>query len=475
MTELLPLGYYFRAYINIYLFLCSRMLSTVLQKRQGLLSSDEFRGLQTFYTRRLKRRNVDTREGLMIKAERCWAQAAALQSQQQDADVRRTVVKRCGSKLAKAQKYASLALADTSSQSFSDDDIKLYTLLLQADYAVLKQRWELVTEKLSAVRVGLLNPENSNPVFTEFVASKVDPLLKLALVQVGAPRGIDLDTFSKEKCGLKVDKDQNLTEITFLSYTAPVRFGELRTALSQAQKLTQALNDNTLAQDFENCLASWSHCVDLCGELKEDVDASMEDESLDIISSYAQFQLLVNRIRRDSVEISKLSDNKIVFRMLKMVMQNCQSLSELPGVHSQDDLVQAISTLTAYFESKMLIAYVDGFYPRDYIKQLAYTRSAYSKLSNFSNNDDIDAYNLPVNSSDIDKFKGEVKKLLAAKYGVAKLYEYTLKLNKVYTTQASNVDVYNLVNPIADLDVKKLDFVPLKPMFFDLAYSFTQE
>lgn len=458
------------------------MLETLLQARLNAQSPDEYKRLQTYCSRRLQKTRSSAPEAvrLLLSSQRAWAQAMALHTEttfSRKSSISRSTGRHVASRLAKAIKYASSAL---NHETASNDEIataaEAFLLLLQADRRVVRQQWSAAINPLSGARVALAK-HIQNTIVSDYISTKLDPLLKLALAREGkSALGLDLARFARTEVSANANKEiEAVPELTikFCGFDAPVEQESLRAVLFPAQEASTKLVKSA-EPDFDSVIGLWDHCNDVCSELQLDAssnDMSDDDQSLAIIASYIQFNLLVVRIRRDMHGLESLpSANKL--RVSHLIEDTCASLLDLPGVHSQDELVASLTAMLSYFAAKTRVSLAETK-TAEPVDCLACLQSAYTLLKDCTLSSD--EFGLPISSAEITNFKNEVDTKLLKQYGFTKIYEFARASSSVRSSLASQTDAYNFENPVADLEVKKLDVVPLKPVFYDIAFSYTQE
>lgn len=513
------------------------MLSDVLKHRAGLSSSGDYTGYRRYSTRRLKKLRV--RENLTVKAsktyepqelgpgqwelalllaERAWAAAmtarAALDANVASSSVLRSQIL---SKLAKAVKYANLLfksqpLEQTPRQKL---EFHVYVALLTGEAFLERQQWTNVVKYYAQVRVGLLaltsSPNSSRSgdenLFSDLLASSVDPGLRLALAHERQNSSADLaetarqsvlsDSNSAEFAALikSVSPEAlspetataKLSEIQFRQHTAQVKYNKLAEAIISARskdsELDSQLEKGELDASFDSVMAHWDQLVFDTSSLVTEINSAgqQREQDLDIILTYAQFNLLYRRIQRDSLAGSKDIGKPNAVRLYDVVLQSCKSMGELPGVFNDEELSTAIGSMQAFFTAKRLLA-LSSLHPTGSLETLALVNEAYKS---FVRNDSGDVrmtsecHDLPVSSSEIVAFQKELSKKLVQTHGVTVLIQEVRNRSRTKGSVASDVDFVQIAEPgkrlrVVDLDVKFIDPVPVKPVFYDIAFNYLQ-
>lgn len=511
------------------------MLAEVLQHREGLQSSGDYMGYRRYSTRRLKklrkRENLTVRasktyqpqelrsgqwELALLLAERGWAAAMTARAAL-DADAASPTMLRSQilSKLAKAVKYAKLLFTVQSAEQTPRERLEfhVYVALLAGEASLERQQWANVVKFYSQVRVGLSALTNSlksakasdENLFSDLLTSSIDPGLRLALAQENHDSSADLAEAARQSVISNIEFAElirpvspealnpetakaKLSEIRFRQHTAQVKHNKLAEAIIRAtsknSELDTQLEKGNTDASFESVMVEWDQLVFDTTSLVAEINGAGQQraQDLDIILTYAQFNLLYRRIQRDSLAASKDLGKPNAVRLYDVVLQSCKSMGELPGVFNDEELSAAIGSMQAYFTAKRALA-LSSLHPSGSLESLALINEAYKS---FVHNQKGDASmtskcnDIPVSFSEILAFKKELSKKLVQTHGVTVLIQDVIHRSLIKGSVASDVEFIQRTEPgkrlrIVDLDVKVIDPVPVKPVFYDIALNYLRD
>ncbi|KAG5365208.1 Signal recognition particle subunit SRP68 [Yarrowia sp. C11] len=526
-------------------------LLTVLSHRTA---GNEYRGVVTKRLATLKRRlGVQTKDTkqyqpkevaatdvaedirfaqlLLLQAERAWAvsqETASVLETNGSAGKR----KRVASKLTKAVQYA-VALEQSVSVSQSDEvrlQIATYRLLLEGALYAHKKQWQKLVEPYSAARVGLsalvtlAKDAEDAELLADVISTQIDPALGVALLKVSPDRKLDLENASKgyvdassdfgklvqkiNPHALEVDEAHGLDEIEWRGHQAKITDPDVARTVSNA--LTQSKAEDKTIADYDTLLSLWQSANDLVKEELERFElagiAAHDDttQNAHIVLTFINFHMLQQRIERDRLLLSEVSQLKTVdrkdhakskqeklpsalkisthtrllqlkdsVRLLGNIVQSVDEILNLAGVSNDSALVAALgATRDAYRAQKLASIGASYDLVGDYKNALALSNKALQLQQTVGDADHAAVTGIPVPQN--SQLTANTARLQALETIAQRLSEKPLN-----HPVSDNMDSYPMATAhdtahnIVEFD-QRLKPVLVKPVFFDIAYNYVQ-
>lgn len=455
------------------------MLRATLEARGSLQSTNDYTRYRRSATKKVHklRKNLSsgTKSGAAVEsttsdialtlAERAWATAKEASSEL-EARESSTLRGRVTRKLAKACKWSQQAIMATGDSA--DLDILVYDYLLKGDRGVELHQWSEVATNYCAARVGLEALSRLDPgaeIYADCIAGTLDPVLQVALAQSEPERRVDIARYSLQKvAGSPLAKkisevcpevlDADGVEPCSLLGTIVWRGHEARiTDADLAQRILSARD-----ADAEKGLILWQDAVDI-------LDRLPQSEELAIAKTYVKWNLLTTRIYR-------LASEPPTVRVFDQILQSAEELNDLPGVFSDETLVQGLNTLVEYYQSRRLAAVSLALREKAlYIEALAVVKRA---MDHLSIEDLGDLKDLPISDDDVKKWKSDCHLLLIRSHGLAAIASEIGRgrdrplyvsddISKYPGTSDSLENIANIAGHIEP--------VPVRPVFYDIALN----
>lgn len=455
------------------------MLRAALEARAGLQSTNDY----TRYRRRLSKKvhilrkkaglvdrpgkvvNSPTSEIAFFLAERAWA-AAKEAGSELEARESPKLRGRVAGKLAKASKWSGEAI--NAEDSGDDLEFLVYQYLVKGDRAVELRQWSEVATNYCAARVGLEAISYLNPgaeVYADCVAGTLDPTLRIALAQCDPARKADIATYSlhrvsgsslaekiKKLCPQVLDSDE-IEPCTLL--------GVIRWRGHQAQVTDADLARRILSArdaEVEKALILWQDAEDIAGRLTQSEESA-------VVATYVKWNLLTTRIHR-------LTSEPPTVRVFDQILQSIEELCDLPGVFSDESLVQGLATFGNYYQSRRLAVIASALIERNlYIEALAVTKRAMDTLTT----EDLgDLADLPISDEQFASWKNDCYVQLVKTHGLAAIANEIGRGRDRPAYISSDISKYPGPIPslrnIADIH-GHIEPVPVRPVFYDIALN----
>ncbi|KAH3673697.1 hypothetical protein WICMUC_003513 [Wickerhamomyces mucosus] len=387
-------------------------------------------------------------------------------------------------RLKKALKYSEELVNLSSNSDPKHLEILIYKELLHAYYAINNKKWDQAINSYSIARIGLQYLDSKDEIlYKDIIEEVVDESFKLAIYRNLKLNSIDLNEFSKKKSleklstheiyqiinshdpdFLKLNDNQTIKQVQWRLYNAKIK-DELTSRL--ITKVSNVELNNL--ESYDLALGLWQDSLDSHqsfitknidrqidgGVANDDEEGTQDDE---ILLAYIKYNILITRIDRDS---TLLNENKTqTLRILQSIDETLQEILELPGVYSDDELVENLQLIIQYYKALQLYLISEKFAnKREYSKSLLLSSTGVKLLSSqltldfrFLNNDKL------------QKLKLSLSNLQQSSQVLSIINE-----NQSYT--ASNI-LGNSTDYHKILDIKHLAQVPIKPVLFDLAFNY---
>lgn len=378
--------------------------------------------------------------------------------------------------------------------------------------------------------------ESSKELIRDLISTGVDVSLSFAAYQSKHDRKVDLPTLAKQivskndsskmtalinnldRSALNMSKEESgshLDSIRWRAHNAQVQDPDLASLILEAQKLDSGFETTiqiggTAINAFDNLLQTWQDAADFVKEAIDRVESSQggatrhdqQKQDLYIVSTYINYTLLLRRIQRDCMLIDQLAarntkkstskeleKNRDIVRIYDTILQSCSQLLELPGVHNDEDLFDSLTTLSQFFRLRRTcllgLSYrIQG----DYKSSLALYALAQKNITEQSSSSSlplgsahfkVQLAGSSVSNQDFDNALSELSQQLSRAHGMAAFVELSEKnvINKNGPSVAESLSRYPQGTPQEILDSlvnpwPKIRPVPLKPVFYDIAYNF---
>lgn len=462
-------------------------------------------------------------ELIIFSMERLWAQAMetkAMLEVNSSASGRRHVI----SKLAKALKYykdsdlGSFTKLDSNGQSpLWKLEVVVYKSLLAGQLAFEQHRWTQASQKYSEARTGLtvVAEKSKNDALKEMIgetiSATVDPSLRFSVYQTQSKRDKDIPTLARalaqkadgdfldlikdiEPSALSLNNDQNpsaeLGEIEWRQHKATVQDPDLASAILQARKVDSSAQSIENVEEFDSVLQSWQDCVDKLHEIIEKAESSGNaDQKLYIVSSYLRYNLIFRRIQRDMLIISHLEKKQSTqqkfstvyelardkLRIYGSISQSCAELLELPGVFNDEALHSSLTTVKKYYEALGAVNIAEAYSLNG---QRSVSLSIYESLKTTITSDDVFDIQTPgdfLSKTDIQKLALKLESEAKKTHALASVdYFHSVTQKSAVSTDISRYpsgSPEEVLSNIVELNGKLLP-VPVKPVFFDIAFNY---
>lgn len=461
----------------------------------------------------------------LLYAERAWAAAMetkAVLDTNGSAAKRRHMV----SKLNKAFKHAALA-ASLAAVSDIPKEHKLqmwaYRYLIEGSLRFEQHAWAKAVHAYSAARVLLsalvtIGTDTIKELVGEILSLQVDPSLSYAVYRSQQSRSADIPTFAKQTFDKACPAGELVTElsprsvqldsagdpcaelgqIAWRHHRAATSDPDLAYAILQARKADASLDDAAPTADssttdrigqFDTVLQAWQDAADVAKSVVERLEAQSRGshdkatQETYIVSTYINFNLLMRRVHRDrglladGSDLRTLQDNA---RILDRVLQSCDELESLPGVHNDDSLYDSLQAVSGYFRARRagMIARAHALVGNKKAA-LALWNSANTHINSAKKLTPGDVLESVLTVSELDKAASDVQSNLARIHGLYAL-DHILEAeagNGPKPAVAEALDVYpvgspdDVVSRLVNLN-PQLRPVPVKPVFYDIAFNY---
>ncbi|BFZ62019.1 signal recognition particle subunit srp68 [Saitoella coloradoensis] len=463
-------------------------------------------------------------EILLFNAERAWAQASEIKavSEQDENNVRH---QHCVRRLAKAAQYARdlaaiLASPEIGADAATQLDAIAYAASFAGQWYFEKRAWEQCLEQVSVARVAwnLLDAGVENDLFKD-AATGTDPSIRYCAYQTSQGQDRDISSLTREY----VRKDARVVEVlkklnpsaldkqteelsavieqvSWRGYVAPVSDPAIAVSLLRVQDIQNAseVSEALATRSFDDVLAAWADASDATQKAISEEEHGAQDQeklqALQITYTYVNYSEITTRIRRDlllaAALLSRIDDRRpptttSVYRdLIKLydsILQSLTSIFDLPGVAADQDFCAELEAKLSYFKAQRASFLARSWAVQDeyknalalFLRALAYARRASGPLSV-----SVEADYVSVTAADVNNL---VSKLVSEVSRTRALLTMNLLTAPTEATEP-NALIYAL-NEYPDLSVPldlgrlvelppKFQAVPVKPVFFDIAYNY---
>lgn len=474
--------------------------------------------------------NVEFARVYLLLAERAWAHAMEAKAVLELTDSR-SKKKHVVSKLAKAAKYMTQltgSIDDAPLSQVAKLEVYTYESLILGSLAFEQHNWPKALKHFSASKVGLQVlstrdiAESSKELIRDLITTVVDSSLTYAAYQSKEARSVDIPTLAKQIVGkngaaqlvslinsldrnaLNLSKVNSSTAelgtITWRAHSAQVQDPDLASSILAAQKLDAELEASPSAEvsAFDQLLQAWQEAADVAKESIDRIESAesvtrhdQQKQQLYIVFTYIRYTLLLRRIQRDTILLrqltqretksthKKLEVNRDMVRLYDTILQSSGQLLELSGVHNDDDLFDSLTAFNQYFKLKRTCLIAHSYrLTGDFKSSLALYDLAKQFIATESPRLKVELPGHMVSEKDIEQAVTEHQKELSRAHGMAAFQDLTKRQpDQEYLSVTESLDRYprgtpeEVLNNLVNLK-PKLRPVPLKPVFYDIAYNF---
>lgn len=436
------------------------------------------------------------------------------------------------SKYKKALKTVKTLLSVISNE---EDNIKVLEVLtlaaiIEGSLALSRKKYSVSLYSFSIARCCLqflyvyqtLPKDFTKELYYDIVDLVIDPALNVSAAQTKSSRVSDLNQLSKEQVfnnelipylhkAIEIISKENaayitpsnengdevLKEITWGSYSAPIKSDDLSLNIMQINNEIKKIDDSDSAS-YDSALILYQDAIHLhtqeMGRTANDAD-DMENQEQYIILTYLKYNYLLLRVRRDTTILedlnSKVQANKDVskskllelwresLKVNESILTSLNELKELPGIANDDTVMDSLNTLDAYYQIKKQMTLSEAYLiSNKYVYALALVSNC-SKILDGAKpfSDEQNEGNLPSNKDLKDlgiRIEEEKSKLyiLASSF---KDNKHTLSVGSKYVIddiakfpEFSSQDLLQNIAP-STVDIQPVN---VKPVLFDIAYNY---
>ncbi|KAF8419654.1 hypothetical protein EV426DRAFT_538347 [Tirmania nivea] len=252
------------------------------------------------------------------------------------------------------------------------------------------------------------------------------------------------------------------------------------------------------AEDFDRVLAAWQECVD---ESKKAVDKAYGEgvsgadprlQKLQLIYTYVNYGLIGWRVGRNRVmaeeierglrEAENVQCGKVreLVVLYDAILQSLDQITELPGVAADEDFFQELEAKRGFFAALRCAAIAPSHLATNSRNTLALYHRALTHITTSLSclPTSPSSTKLEISTSDAQSLKSHLHALVTRYIALIQLQDYIQKTQKdTPVTHASLIDTlgtYNEKIVFGNLVPVKngVEAVPVKPVFFDIAWNF---
>lgn len=469
----------------------------------------------------------DERYGLVLLnlAERDLAYALEISSVS-EVSSSRSKEKFILSKYKRGVQYSKQLVEISFNEKSTSKKVEIYTYyaILQGVLLVKQKKWTLGSLSLSVARnalefleeYGEYTEAKQSHLYRELIESYVDPSLNVAILHSSYSGGLNVvskiiidkhseleETFEDlldlikgvDRSFLELSVDDKEVEkklidkITWINYSAKLNNSDTARSIMKVENLKTV--DSDIAT-YDPVLLGWqeileSHEADI--ERSAGYEDSDESRDLQIIQSYIKYNLYFVKVRRDLALVAELQSKsnltvdgyKDILRIYDIVLATIKDIQDLPGVYSDQDLLNDVLIFQAFVEGSKLsiVSKVYGLATK-HRQALLILASVDEKLA--STGELTTKFPGKVfEQSKLDDLKAAI---IDAKDKAHVLAQFELELGTAgrSKTVAEAPQEVSYVGSLKDLkkagsliNIKQIKPVSLKPVFFDLAYNYIGE
>ncbi|KAA8913304.1 hypothetical protein FN846DRAFT_897280 [Sphaerosporella brunnea] len=389
---------------NAYRSQCSRRLAT-LRKRLGRSNPKRYAAHAPLTPENLAQ-DPSHAQLLLLTSERAWAHAMHLKSlMSEDPTSASGATKRhIISRFHKAHKHANelfelLSTAESKATSTDCLEAAAYASSFQGFEAIEKERWEMALQAFAISRIvySVLSANVKSEALQEQLTEIVDPSIRFSAYKLQLPRSMDIATIARqyfprdkrprlvaelEKLDVHVfaepmDTDATVagtvTSVTWRGRTAPVEEADISVQLSDAQTAEAAYysQDQQGSTDaFDAVLLAWQNAVDSTRKAIDERQAegmSMAEQkmqNLQLTWTVVNYSMICWRVGRNSVMISnimrrpkkevsgkKIGHLKEEVALYDAILQSLEQITNLPGVAADEAFTTELNAKGSFFRA----------------------------------------------------------------------------------------------------------------------------
>ncbi|KAK9458351.1 hypothetical protein V1511DRAFT_492401 [Dipodascopsis uninucleata] len=301
----------------------------------------------------------------------------------------------------------------------------------------------------------------------------------------------------------RADALATVESVTWRNHSAPLKDAAIASAILIAREQEEKIASSDAASGFDDALLAWQDAVTAIDDAISEAESEDSQEivqELYIVSTYTRYRLLTLRITRDLVLIKpllkralqkskngKISNNlsvaRGIVRLYDEILMSVDEIAGLPGVASDDELSSGLAALQSFYKAERCATIASSSRDASSVETLA----LWTRADAYANAADVVA--LANADPDSPLFKIDVKDT-TDRIERGKLYSHGLvSITKANSTSADKglskgflidqlsafpgaIDVTKLV----DLDINgsnpKIEPIPAKPVFFDIAFNY---
>ncbi|KAK6346774.1 hypothetical protein TWF696_006883 [Orbilia brochopaga] len=538
---------------NAYRALCSRRISKLRRNLYGKSTSRSRKYVaKSAVTAANIAENPKYAHLLVYSAERAWAFAMYMKSDSGASGLSGPTRSHIITRFNKAYRYASqlLSLLQDPESTASQNDVleaRAYADSIAGAVAFEKKQWEKALACLSTARIIYLalSSVSRGDTFKDILSSNIDPSVRYSSYQLRLPRNQDIDTTSRQHfpqndekllgAVKEIDADvlkepeeaQVVTgsstkptavrSITWRTRTALVEDADVAIALGNVvnaeKNLESYLNEHatdsgrTRADHFDEILAAWQDTADV---IKKTIDDALNEgssagderiQTLQIIYTYVNYNLISWRIRRNSIMATGVWDDKkekdgagatAGFKeevaLWDAILQDLDQATELPGVAADEEFGNELELKRQYYLALKCSAIAASHANiGNRLNALAlYHRASENissaiSLSSQVQADPKDPFSVPV--AKLTLLATELKANVQRYHALAEMDRLTEQsaalaqklpfkrplIENLGAYPEAGVDFANLID-----FPPKVKAVPVKPIFFDIAWNYIE-
>lgn len=409
-------------------------------------------------------------------------------------------------------------------------EVLVIASLIEGSLAISKKKYEKSLNAFSISRCALqflysyqeLPPQYTKELYYNIIDFIVDPALKVSASQCNTSRANDLAQLSKEQAfqnkhmfpylskaieiisktnaAYVTPSDQSelklLKELQWGSYSATIRSDDLSLAIMKINEEVKGIMDED-STSYDSSLLLYQDATELhtqeMARTEEEYDDSEKQEQY-IISTYLKYNYLLLRVRRDitilnglnaAVErLKNVSKNKLLvswkecLKVNDAIISSLEEVTDLPGIANDDDLMDYINTLKAYFTIKKQLRLSQAYLiSNKYIQALALVSNSRSLIENAKPFSSETEGNLPRNE-DLENMKEHVLEeesklsILASHFNDSD--DKIIIGSKYIVDNKDKFPALSGDNLLSHVAPTKVDIQPVhvKPVLFDIAYNY---
>ncbi|RPB19445.1 hypothetical protein L211DRAFT_636735 [Terfezia boudieri ATCC MYA-4762] len=302
-----------------------------------------------------------------------------------------------------------------------------------------------------------------------------------------------------------------VTEVDWRGRRAPVEEADIAVALGVAKKAEEELGrvldgkkagsgsgGKRTAEDFDGVLAAWQECVD---ETKKAIDKAHGEgvsgadprlQNLQLIYTYVNYGLIGWRVGRNRImaeeiekglrEAEEVQGGKVkeLVVLYDAILQSLDQIVELPGVAADEDFFQEIEAKRGLFAALRCSAIAPSHLATNtrntlalYHRALTHITTSLPRLPSSSSTTKLD-----ISTTDAQSLKSHLQALVTRYIALIQLQDYIQKTQRdspaIHAPLIDTLGTYNEKIVFENLVPVNngVEPVPVKPVFFDIAWNF---